>query len=61
MPAGESASHALPGKGARERSASVTLAGRVPTTTEGGAAVEWRGGGCVCVEEGVATRGRASL
>ena len=36
MPAGEIARHALPGQGAREQSAGVTLAGRVPTTTEGG-------------------------
>ena len=40
MPAGEIARHALPGQGAREQSAGATLAGRVPTTTEGG------GGGC---------------
>ena len=33
--AGEIARHALPGQGAREQSAGVTLAGRVPTTTEG--------------------------
>ena len=46
MPAGEIARHALPGQGAREQSAGVTLAGRVPTTTEGGA-VEWGGGGRV--------------
>ena len=47
VPAGEIARHALPGQGAREQSAGVTLAGRVPTTTEGGGggAVEWRGGG----------------
>ena len=36
VPAGEIARHALPGQGAREQSAGVTLAGRVPTTTEGG-------------------------
>ena len=63
MPAGEIARHALPGQGAREQSAGVTLAGGVPTTTEGGGGgrrgVE--GGGCVCVEEGVTTWGRASL
>ena len=58
MPAGEIARHALLGQGAREQSAGVTLAGRVPTTTEGGGggAVEWRGGG-VRVEEGGATCG----
>ena len=50
VPAGEIARHALPGQGAREQSAGVTLAGRVPTTTGGGGggggggAVEWRGG-----------------
>ena len=37
MPAGEIARHALPGKSAREQSAGATLAGRVPTMTEGGA------------------------
>ena len=36
MLAGEIARHALPGQGAREQSAGATLAGRVPTTTEGG-------------------------
>ena len=46
MPAGEIARHALPGQGAREQSAGVTLAGRVPTTTEGG------GGGRRGVEGG---------
>ena len=62
MPAREIARHALPGLGPREQSAGVTLAGRMPTTTEGGGgAVEWWGGVCVCVEEGVATWGRASL
>ena len=62
MPAGEIARHALPGQGAREQSAGVTLAGRVPTTTEGGGGAPWSGGGGgVCVEEGVATWGRASL
>ena len=52
VPAGEIARHALPGQGAREQSAGVTLAGRVPTTTEGGGGVPpsvWGG------------RGRASL
>ena len=46
-PAGEIARHALPGQGAREQSAGVTLAGRVPTTTGGGGggAVVWGGGG----------------
>ena len=47
MPAGEIARHALPGQGAREQSAGVTLAGRVPTTTEGGGGVlpsVWGGG-----------------
>ena len=49
VPAGEITRHALPGQGAREQSAGVTLAGRVPTTTEGGGggAVVWRGGGRV--------------
>ena len=57
VPAGEIARHALPGQGAREQSAGVTLAGRVPTTSEGGGgAVEWRGGGAR-VEEGGATCG----
>ena len=36
MPAGEIARHALPGQGAREQSAGVTLAGLVPATKEGG-------------------------
>ena len=36
VPAGEIVRHALPGQGAREQSAGVTLAGRVPTTNEGG-------------------------
>ena len=48
MPAGEIARHALPGQGAREQSAGVTLAGRVPTTTEGGGGVPpsvWGGRG----------------
>ena len=45
MPAGEIARHALPGQGAREQSAGVTLAGRVPTTTEGGGGAPWCGGG----------------
>ena len=44
MPAGEIARHALPGQGAREQSAGVTLAGRVPTTTEGGGGPPWSGG-----------------
>ena len=35
VPAGEIAGHGLPGQRAREQSAGVTLAGRVPTTTEG--------------------------
>ena len=50
VPAGEIARHALPGQGAREQSAGVTLAGRVPTTTEGGgvgAAMSGGGGGGV--------------
>ena len=51
MPAGEIARHALPGQGAREQSAGVTLAGRVPTTTEGG------GGGRRGVEGGGARGG----
>ena len=58
VPAGEIARHALPGQGAREQSAGVTLAGRVPTTTEGGGG-GWgppcRGGGCACKGEGGAT------
>ena len=54
MPAGEIARHALPGQGAREQSAGVTLAGRVPTTTEGGG-----GGGLPPSVWG--GRGRASL
>ena len=45
MPAGEIARHALPGQGAREQSAGVTLAGRVPTTTEGGGG----GGSAFCL------------
>ena len=46
VPAGEIARHALPGQGAREQTAGVTLAGRVPTTTEGGGgAMVWGGGG----------------
>ena len=36
MLAGETARHALPWQGAREQTAGVTLAGRVPTTTEAG-------------------------
>ena len=59
MPSGEIARHALLGQGAREQSAGVTLAGRVPTTTE-----RWRGrrgveggGGGARVEEGGATCG----
>ena len=43
VPAGEIARHALPGQGAREQSPGVTLAGRVPTTTEGG------GGSAFCL------------
>ena len=43
--AGEIARHALPGQGAREQSAGVTLAGRVPTTTEGGGG----GGSAFCL------------
>ena len=57
MPTGEIARHALPGQGAREQSAGVTLARRVPTTTGGGGgggAVESGGGR---VEEGGATCG----
>ena len=64
MPAGEIARHALPGQGAREQSAGVTLAGRVPTTTEGGGGgrrgVEGggvRGGGCGYLRARVAVRG----
>ena len=57
VPAGEIARHALPGQGAREQSAGVTLAGRVSTTTEGGggAGAPWSGGGGARVEEGGAT------
>ena len=52
VPAGEIARHALPGQGAREQSAGVTLAGRVPTTTGGGG-----GGSAFCLGGG----GGASL
>ena len=45
VPAGEIARHALPGQGAREQSAGVTLAGRVPTTTEGGGGFRLLSGG----------------
>ena len=52
MPAGEIARHALPGQGAREQSAGVTLAGRVPTTTGGGGGSAFclggGGGACRC-------------
>ena len=65
MPAGEIARHALPGQGATEQSAGVTLAGRVPTTTEGGGGgrrgvgAPWcGGGGGGRVEEGGVTCGR---
>ena len=44
VPAGEIARHALPGQGVREQSAGVTLAGRVPTTTEGGGGAMSGGG-----------------
>ena len=47
VPAGEIARHALFGQGAREQSAGVTLAGRVPTTTGGGGGAPWCGGGGV--------------
>ena len=65
VPAGEIARHALHGQGAREQSAGVTLAGRVPTTTEGGGGRRGVEGVCVCVRGGgcdylgarVATRG----
>ena len=53
----EIARHALPGQGAREQSAGVTLAGRVPTTTEGGAGGAVELGGGARVEEGGATCG----
>ena len=53
VPAGEIARHALPVQGAREQSAGVTLAGRVPTTTEGGGRRGVGGGGRV--EEGGVT------
>ena len=56
MPAGEIARHALPGQGAREQLAGVTLAGRVPTTTGGGGGRRGVGGGAH-VEEGGATCG----
>ena len=55
VPAGEIARHALPGQGAREQSAGVTLAGRVPTTTEGGGGRRGVGGGGARVEEGGVT------
>ena len=56
MPAGEIARHALPGQGTREQSAGVTLAGRVPKTTEGGGGgAPWCVGGGARVEEGGAT------
>ena len=45
MPAGEIARHALPGQGAREQSAGATLAGRAPTTTEGGGGCRLLSGG----------------
>ena len=45
MPAGEIARHALPGQGAREQLAGATLAGRAPTTTEGGGCRLMSGGG----------------
>ena len=49
VPAGETARHALPGQGAREQSAGVTLAGRVPTTTGGGGGgAPWSRGGGAC-------------
>ena len=57
MPAGEIANHALPGQGAREQSAGVTLAGRVPTRTEGGGGRRGVGRGGARVEEGGATCG----
>ena len=58
VPAGEIARYALPGQGAREQSAGVTLAGRVPTTTEGGGGGGGRGlGGGGGVEKGGATCG----
>ena len=53
MPAGEIATHPLPGQGAREQSAGATLAGRAPTTTVGG------GGGFRLLSGGEG--GRASL
>ena len=56
MPAGEIARHALPGQGAREQSAGVTLAGDDDRGGGGGGGgVEWGGGGRV--EEGGATCG----
>ena len=45
MSAGGIARHALPGQGAREQSAGVTLAGRALTTTEGGGGGALSGGG----------------
>ena len=45
MPAGEIVRHTLPGQSAREQSAGVTLARRVPTTTKGGGGPPWSGGG----------------
>ena len=50
MPAGEIARHALPEQGAREQSAGVTLAGRVPTTTGGGGGHGVGGGASACGE-----------
>ena len=56
MPAGQIAGHALPGQGAREQSAGVTLAGRVPMTTGVGGGAPWSWGGGR-VKEGGATFG----
>ena len=56
MPAGEIARHALPGQGAREQSAGVMLAGRVPTTTEEGGGfrlLSGREGGRASFREGL--------
>ena len=45
----------LSSQGAREQSAGITLAGRVPNTTEGGGPPWCGGGGGARVEEGGAT------
>ena len=52
MPAGEIVRHTLPGQGTREQSAGATLAGRAPTTIEGGGAMMRGGGVCAWGREG---------